>query len=153
MPQLARFPFLDDRLCILRSFGRLSIELLDHCLIVTFCLELHSSSFSLQAFNFYLIILKLELVVLFVVSILLAVQELFVLSVFDVDGQSFWRKESEPLHGLWVEAYLGEGVLPVWDTQVHDHQSEVVSERVGDEEPVAAEILEPNLGFGMTSSE
>ena len=30
---------------------------------------------------------------------------------------------------------------------MHDHQSEVVSERVGDEEPVAAEVLEPDLGL------
>ena len=30
---------------------------------------------------------------------------------------------------------------------MHDHQSEVVSERVRDEKPVAAEILEPDLGL------
>ena len=35
---------------------------------------------------------------------------------------------------------------------MHDHQPKVVSERVSDEEPVATEILEPDLGFvGSTS--
>lgn len=35
------------------------------------------------------------------------------------------------------------------NAQVHDHESEVVGEGVGDEEPFAAEVLEPNLRFRL----
>ena len=61
------------------------------------------------------------------VSVSLSVQVLLVPSVFDVDGKSFWDQESEPLKGLGIETGFGERVLPVWDSQVHDHKSEVVS--------------------------
>lgn len=53
------------------------------------------------------------------------------------------------MQSLRVEANLREGVVPVRDAQVHDHQSEVVREGVGDEEPLAGEILEPNLRLGV----
>ena len=32
---------------------------------------------------------------------------------------------------------------------MHDHKSEVVSKGVGYEEPVAGEVLEPDLGLGL----
>lgn len=35
--------------------------------------------------------------------------------------------------------------MPVGKAKVHDHQSEVVCESVSDEEPLAGEVLEPDL--------
>jgi len=32
---------------------------------------------------------------------------------------------------------------------VHDHESEVVGERVRDKEPLARQVLEPNLGLSL----
>ena len=51
------------------------------------------------------------------------------------------------MEGLWVEADLRKRIVPVRQTQVHDHQAEVVGERVGNEEPMARVVLEPDLGF------
>jgi hypothetical protein len=38
--------------------------------------------------------------------------------------------------------------VPIWQTKMHNHQSEVVSKSVGDEEPLTGKILEPDLGLG-----
>ena len=48
---------------------------------------------------------------------------------------------------LRVQADLGEGVVPVRQAKVHDHQAEVVSEGIGYEEPLArAQTLVDILG-------
>lgn len=39
--------------------------------------------------------------------------------------------------------------MPVGKTQVHDHESEVVSEGVCNEEPLARQVLKPNLGLSL----
>ena len=70
---------------------------------------------------------------------------LLVLPVLDVDGEALGGQEPEPLQRLRVEADLREGVLPVRQAQVHDHQPEVVREGVRDEEPRAGQVLEPDL--------
>ena len=64
-----------------------------------------------------------------------------------IDCQALGGQKAEPLERLWVQADLGERVVPVGQTQVHDHQAEVVGERVGNEEPLARVVLEPDLGF------
>lgn len=66
---------------------------------------------------------------------LLLREVLLVLAVLDVDGQTLRGQEPEPLQGLRVQTHLGEGVLPVGETQVHDHQTEVVCEGVRYEKP------------------
>lgn len=68
-----------------------------------------------------------------------------VFAVLNVDCEPLWGQEAEPLQGLRVQPNLGEGILPVGQTQVHDHQTEVVGESVRDEEPRAGEVLEPDL--------
>ena len=39
--------------------------------------------------------------------------------------------------------------MPIWKTQVHNHESEVVCESVGDEEPLTREILGPDLRLSL----
>lgn len=73
-------------------------------------------------------------------------------SVFDVDGESFRGQKSEPLKCLLVQSCIGEGILPMRDAKVHNHQSEVVCESVRYEEPLARKVLEPNLGFRLVVS-
>jgi len=157
MFQFTRLTLFDYWFCILRCFWRLSVEFLNHGLVISLSFKLHPSSLSLKSFNFNLIILKFELI-LFVaawalVSVFLSIQKLFILSVFDINGQSFRCEESEPLKSWWVKSYLCEGILPVWDAQVHNHQSEIVRKWICNEKPVATQILEPNLWFWMTASE
>ena len=53
------------------------------------------------------------------------------------------------MEGLWVEADLRKRIVPVWQTQVHDHQAEVVSESIRDEKPLAGQVLEPDLRLGL----
>ena len=50
---------------------------------------------------------------------------------------------------MWVKSNLCEGVVPVRDAKVHNHKPEVISEGISDEEPLAGEVLEPNLGFAL----
>ena len=38
--------------------------------------------------------------------------------------------------------------MPVRQAQVHDHESEVVCERVSNEKPATREVLEPDLRLG-----
>jgi hypothetical protein len=109
---------------------------------------LHSSPLSLQALDFYLVIGEFVVLILFHaagLTISLAVEVLQVLSVLNIDCKPFRYQESEPLKSLWIESNLGKSILPVWDTKVHDHQSEVISERVRDKKPLARQILEPDL--------
>lgn len=73
-------------------------------------------------------------------------------SVLYVDCETLRDQEAEPVKRLRVETCLGECVLPVRDTQVHDHEPEVVREGVGDIEPVAREVLEPYLWFLIGAS-
>ena len=53
------------------------------------------------------------------------------------------------MEGLWVEADLRKRIVPVRQTQVHDHQAEVVSESIRDEKPLAGQVLEPDLRLGL----
>ena len=109
---------------------------------------MNSSPLSLEALDFYLVICEFVVLILFHATRLavpLAVEVLQVLPIFDVDRQSLGYQESEPLKSLRVETNLGERILPVGDAKVHNHQSEIVGERVGDEEPLAGEVLEPDL--------
>ena len=68
-----------------------------------------------------------------------------VLPIFDVDRESLRRQEPKPLQSLWVQTHLRKRVVPVGEPEVHDHEAEVVSECVRDEEPLARQILEPYL--------
>jgi hypothetical protein len=54
---------------------------------------------------------------------------------------------------LWVEANFREGILPPWDSKVHNHEPEIVCKTVCDEIPLAAEILEPDLRLVGIASE
>ena len=65
--------------------------------------------------------------------------------VFNIYRQSLRDQKPKPLQSLRVEASFGESVLPVRDTQVHNHQSEVIGKGVCEEKPVAREVLEPDL--------
>lgn len=73
-------------------------------------------------------------------------------AVFDIDGESLGYQETEPVECLRVETCFGESILPIWDAKMHDHETEVVSERVGDVEPVTREVLEPNLWLLVAAS-
>jgi len=41
------------------------------------------------------------------------------------------------MESLWIETSLGEGVLPVRNTKVHDHEPEVIREGITDIKPMA----------------
>ena len=125
--------------------------------VAAFGLELHPSLLPPESFDLDLSgrvaggcglrhLADLILVELFLGEVLL------VLPVLDVDGQSLRRQEPEPLQRLRVQAHLGEGVLPVRQPQVHDHQPEVVREGVRYEEPRAGQVLEPDLRLVYVSA-
>jgi len=67
------------------------------------------------------------------------------LSELHINSQSLWRQESEPLESYGRKSSCCEGVLPMRETQMHNHQAEVVCKGVCYEIPVAAQILEPDL--------
>ena len=48
-----------------------------------------------------------------------------------------------------IQTNLSECIVPVWNPKMHNHQSEVIGEGVRYEEPLAREILEPNLRFPL----
>jgi hypothetical protein len=58
-------------------------------------------------------------------------------TILNINSQSFWNQKAEPVEGLWIETSLGEGVLPVWNTKVHDHEPEVIREGITDIKPMA----------------
>ena len=66
-------------------------------------------------------------------------------SILDIDSESLGREEAEPLNGLMVHANLSERIVPIGQAKVHDHQPEVVSKSIGDEEPTSRQVLEPYL--------
>ena len=70
------------------------------------------------------------------------------LPVFHIDSKPFRGQEPEPLQSLGVQTNFSERIVPVRKAQVHDHQSEVISECIGDEIPLAREVLEPDLRLG-----
>lgn len=144
---LGRLPFLHNCLGILGRLAALRGELLDHCLVAALGFEAHASPLPLQALNFDLIVSKLVLRVRLDVRCLFLRHHFEELPVFNVDGEPLWDEEAEPLQRLLVEPTVGKGVLPVRDTEVHDHDAEVVREGVGDVIPLAGEVLEPNLRF------
>jgi hypothetical protein len=116
------------------------------------CLQLHASPLALQTFNFYLIVRKFHLRVWFLrCATSFSVHDLHLFSVFKVNLQSIWDEESEPLGGLWVESTFGECILPIWDAKVHDHQSEIISERISHKVPITTQILKPYLWFCRVS--
>ena len=69
--------------------------------------------------------------------------------ILNIDRQALGGQKAEPLERLWVQADLGERVVPVGQTKVHDHQAEVVSESIRDEKPLAGQVLEPDLRLGL----
>ena len=71
-------------------------------------------------------------------------------AIFNVNGETLRRQESEPLKGLLVKTSVRERILPVGYAQVHYHQSEVVSKCIGNKEPVAREVLKPDLRLLLT---
>lgn len=153
--ELRCLSFADYRFGILSCFTGLCRKLFDNTFVVGFRLLLHSSPFSLEALDFYLVVCEFVVLILFHtagLTISFAVEVFQVLPVFDVDCKPFRYQESEPLESLWVEANLGESILPVWNTKVHDHQSEIISESIRDKKPLARQILEPNLWLGAGAS-
>ena len=42
--------------------------------------------------------------------------------------------------------------MPVGDAKVHNHQPEVISERICDKEPLTREVLKPDLGLALRMS-
>ena len=68
-------------------------------------------------------------------------------AVLHVDCESLGRQESEPLQGLRVKANFSEGIVPVGQAEMHNHQPKVVRECVGDKVPLAGQVLEPDLGL------
>lgn len=146
--ELRCLSFADHRFGILSCFTGLCGKLFDNPLIVWLRLLLHSSPLSLETLNFYLVVCEFVVLILFHtagLAISFSVEVFQVLSVFDIDCKSFGYQESEPLKSLWVEANFGKSILPVWNTKVHDHQSEVIGERICDKKPLAGQILEPDL--------
>ena len=129
----------------------MSYELFDSVLILVSCLESESALLSLQALDFDLFIDVASVLTSawhgrrHSSCLLLARKLLLRATVFDIDGESLRRQEAEPLKGLRVKTDLSEGVVPIRNAEVHDHEAEVVCECVGDEEPLAREILEPDL--------
>eukprot|EP00303_Exanthemachrysis_gayraliae_P010510 CAMPEP_0206017938 /NCGR_PEP_ID=MMETSP1464-20131121/26060_1 /ASSEMBLY_ACC=CAM_ASM_001124 /TAXON_ID=119497 /ORGANISM="Exanthemachrysis gayraliae, Strain RCC1523" /LENGTH=265 /DNA_ID=CAMNT_0053391795 /DNA_START=180 /DNA_END=974 /DNA_ORIENTATION=+ len=63
------------------------------------------------------------------------------------------RVRGEERGGHRVQAYRGEGVLPVDDAQVHHHEPQVVHEGRRDQVPVEGQILEPDGGLGAVTRE
>lgn len=147
--------FFDSCLGVLSRLGWLGYKLFDCSLVIVFSFKSHSSFLALQSFNLYFFI--------YIPTIhkswpwnscrhragVLSSGKLFLwASVFNVDSQSLGGEESEPLEGLWIQTHLGKSIVPIWQTKMHNHQSEVVSKSVGDEEPLTGKILEPDLGLG-----
>lgn len=70
-------------------------------------------------------------------------------------GISFFREEScvdgygfihvKPLLGLGADPIAGEGVLPLWETQVGNEQAVVGCEGFGEEMPIQSSVQEPYL--------
>ena len=110
--------------------------------IASLGLELHPPLLPPESLNLYLAggvpsrgrLWYLSKLVAILVELFLG-KVLLVLTILDVNGETFRGQEPEPLQGLRVQAYLGEGVLPVGETQVHDHQAEIVCESVRYEKP------------------
>ena len=48
--------------------------------------------------------------------------------------------------GLWGKTNVGEGVVPVREAEVGDHDAEVVEEGVTQEVPLERSIEEPDVG-------
>ena len=152
-------PLLDSGLRVLGALAGLRSELLDDVIAVAaFSLELHPSLLPPESFDLDLAggvasgrglrhLANLILVKFFLGEILL------VLPVFNINGESLGGQEPEPLQRLRVKPDLGEGVLPVGEAQVHDHQPEVVREGVRDEEPRARQVLEPDLRLVNVATE
>jgi hypothetical protein len=74
--------------------------------------------------------LELVGVLLVLIAIPLSIEVLLILSIFDVNSKSLRDEEPEPLQSLGIRACFRESVLPVGDSQVHNHQAEVISEAV-----------------------
>jgi hypothetical protein len=112
--------------------------------VASLSLELHPPLFPPESLNLYLAggvpsrgrLRYLSKLVAILVELFLG-EVLLVLTILDVNGEALGGQEPEPLQGLRVQTYLGEGVLPVGETQVHDHQTEIVCESVRYEKPRA----------------
>ena len=77
-------------------------------------------------------------ILLVFIAIPFSIKILLVLPVLDINCESFRDEEPKPLESLGIRTSLGKGILPVRDTQVHYHKTEVIREAVRQEEPVAA---------------
>ena len=77
-------------------------------------------------------------------------QEFLTPAILNVNGETLRRQKSEPLKCLLVETGVRECVLPVRYAQVHYHESKVVGKCICNKEPVAGEILEPDLRLLLT---
>jgi len=62
-----------------------------------------------------------------------------------VDAQPHGSVQVEPLLDLRTQSYVGESVLPLRETNMHQHKTEVVRERLCHEVPAQSAIEEPNL--------
>ena len=147
-----QFSLLNGWFGVFRSLTWLSTEFLNNSLVIMPCLQLHASSLALQTFNFYLIVRKFHLRVWFLRSTtFFSVHELHLFSVFKVNLESIWDQESEPLGGLRIESTFSECILPIWDAKVHDHEPEIIGERISHKVPIATEVLKPHLWFCRVS--
>lgn len=110
--------------------------------VASLSLELHPSLLPPEPLNLYLAgcvpsrcrLRYLAQLIAILIELFLS-EVLLVLTILDINSEAFWGQEPEPLQGLGVQTYLGEGVLPVRETQVHDHQTEIVCESVRYEKP------------------
>lgn len=136
---------------ILRTLATLQGEFLDNAFVLILSFQLHSALLALRSLQLELLLQKSvrDGSGVGTISLFLLCDHSLVSSVLDVDSETLGRQETEPLEGLLVEARIGEHILPQRDSQVHDHQAEVVSESVGDEVPTAGEILKPDLWLAL----
>lgn len=138
--------------CILCALARLCAKFLNNLVVRIFGFHFHSSLFAFWTFKFEFILQKfvaLGKLRLRVGAIALVWQLLLIPPVLNINSKSLGREEPKPLQRLLIQARIRERILPQRDAQMHNHESEVVSERVGYEKPLARAILEPDLWFWL----
>lgn len=138
--------------CILCALARLSAKFLNNLVVRVFSLHFHSSLFAFCTFEFDFILQKfvaLGKLRLRIGAVALAWQLLLIPPILNINSKSLGREEPKPLQRLLIQARIRECILPQRNAQMHDHESEVVGERVSDEKPLARAVLEPDLRFWL----
>lgn len=147
---LACIPLLYGGLGVLGRLAGLGRELFNKSFLVVPSLHTETALLTLKALELDLVLQEsvCRRAATAVVVVALC-KSLLVAAVLNVDGETLGRQETEPLQSLLIKAGVREGVLPMGNAQVHDHETEIVREGVRKEEPSAAQVLEPDLGLAL----